>query len=175
MFEHPIQQVKLSNVNARSEKHGNEHKTVYDVAIIGAFPNSSLNMFDRELRDFLYKVPSSPDLIEAEEPEQLTEPRFPLLKSLKFEKAWKGYAVTFGYGIGGDSDIVCEDCTIDKFSFSPQNGGTVIIGYRIIVSTIKPEHVGLLCEKIQQDVELTVAAPEPTTVHELFGEESVAA
>lgn len=73
------------------------------------------------------------------------------------------------YGLGGPSDIVLGEVKVDKFKFICQEGGTVAVIFRVICHP-ETADVGRLCEFIQREVEITVTPPEPTTVHELFGE-----
>jgi hypothetical protein len=87
--------------------------------------------------------------------------------AIKWDFEGTGYKVTVDYGLGGESDIVLHDCKVDKFVFDPQNGGTVITGFRIICHP-DSDQVGLLCDRIQQDIEITIEPPVPTTAGELF-------
>lgn len=59
---------------------------------------------------------------------------------------------------------------IDGFKLVPQNGGTVIVVFRAIVH---PDEVafGKLCSLVMQDITLTLRAPAPNTIGELFGDE----
>jgi hypothetical protein len=126
-----------------------------------------LKQFSSELGDFLYKKPDDPDLAEQADPEAATQPRFPKMGAIKWDFEGTGYKVTVDYGLGGESDIVLHDCKVDKFVFDPQNGGTVITGFRIICHP-DSDQVGLLCDRIQQDIEITIEPPVPTTAGELF-------
>lgn len=173
MFDLSTTQVKLANVNPRAELHGEDPKPAFDLKIEATLPSDALIQFSPELRQMLYKKDENPDLVDQISPEALTVLRFPKLGPLKWDWEGSGYAVTVGYGIGGDSDIQLPDCKVDHFKFEPLNGGSVLITFRIIAHP-ETADVGKLCEFIQQNIELTVTPPAPTTVHELFGEQKAA-
>lgn len=167
MFELIKTQVGLTNVNPRAELHGDEHQIAVDLSIRANLSGEILKQFSAELRDFLYKKPDDPDLAEQGDPDSPTQPRFPKMGAIKWDFEGTGYKVTVDYGIGGDSDIVLHDCKVDKFVFDPQNGGTVVTSFRIIAHP-DTDLVGLLCDRIQQDIEITIEPPAPTTAAELF-------
>lgn len=162
---------KLSSVNARAEAHGDKRVPAYDLKFEAACSNDALVYFHPELRQMLYKKDETPDLVDQANPEALTALRFPKLSPLKWDWEGTGYAVTIPFGIGGPSNIKLGDCKIDDFRFSPQNGGTVIVSFRVICHP-ETTDVGRICEYIQQDIDgLDVQPPEAKSVQELFGEE----
>jgi hypothetical protein len=174
MFDLDTTQVKLANVNPRAELHGEDPKPAFDLKIEATLPNDALIQFHPELRAMLFKMNDAPDLVDQVEPTALTALRFPKMGAIKWDWEGTGYDVTVGYGIGGDSDIQLADCKVDHFKFEPMNGGSVLVTFRIIAHP-ETADVGKLCEFIQQNIDLTVTAPAPTTVHELFGDDKKAA
>lgn len=154
------QQVKLVSINARTEIHGEERKAAFDIQIEAQSPASVLDYFDPDLADMLYKVPDDPDLVEQGDPETATAPRFPKMSGFRWEWEGSGYTTTIDYGLGGDSNIKLPDTKIDKFRFAPQNGGTVLISFRLIVHP-ETADVGLLCERIQQNIDIALEPPKP--------------
>lgn len=173
MFE-ITQQVKLANVNPRAEKHGEDTKPALDLKIEATCPSSVLIHFHPELRQHLFKKDESPDLVDQViEGDGLTALRYPKMGAIKWDWEGTGYTATVDYGMGGDSDIVLADVKVDHFTIEPQNGGSVIITFRIIAHP-EADDVGKLCEFIQRDIDLVLTPPAPTTVHELFGEQKAA-
>ncbi|MGE5622215.1 MAG: hypothetical protein ACM3WS_03555 [Bacillota bacterium] len=167
-------QVKLASVNPRAEIHGEDRVPAFDLKIEAVCPNDVLIHFHPELRQQLYKKAEDPDLVEQLDGEALTALRFPKMGAIKWDAELTGYKVEVDYGIGGDSNIVLGECKLDGFKFSPQNGGSVGLTFRIICHP-QSEDVGRLCEFIQREIDITVTPPEPTTLAELFGEEKQAA
>lgn len=169
------QKVKLKDVNARAEMHGDERKPAFDLTFEAACSNDILIHFHPELRSMLFKKNDSPDLVGQLDPEALTELRFTKLQStLAYEWEGIGYSIVIPYGIGGPSDIRLGEVKLGKFKITPQNGGTVIVEFKAICHP-ETEDVGRLCEFIQREIDITVTPPEPSTLGELFGEEKQAA
>jgi hypothetical protein len=167
MFELSKTKVKLNNVNPRAELHGEDHRIAVDLSISASLPKDILKMFSGELCDFLYTLSDDPDLIEQADITEATQPRFPFMHPIKWDKEFRGFKVIVDYGLGGDSNLELFLTTIDKFVFEPLNGGTVNVKFRIIAHP-DSETVGLLCDRIQQDIEITIEAPEPQTAEDLF-------
>lgn len=166
MFE-ANQKANLAHVNSRAEKHGDEAVSVMDLKLKLNMGNKVLDLFNAELRNVLYKKVDDPDLVDQTEPDALTAPRFGYLPVLAWDWEGSGYTVTIGYGMGGESDIVLADVKVDKFKFEPMNGGTVGVTLRVVAH---PDEVqaGKLFTLIQNDVDVIITAPEPTSVTELF-------
>lgn len=173
MFDLDTTQVKLTSVNARAELHGEDPKPAFDLKIEATLPSTTLIQFDSQLRGWLFKRDETPDMIDQLDPDALTALRFPKLGALKWDWEGTGYHCTVGYGIGGASDIWLEDCKVDHFKFEPLNGGSVLVTFRIIAHP-ETADIGKLCEFIQQNIDLTVTPPAPTTLGELFGEQKAA-
>lgn len=173
MFQLTDHKAKLSNVNPRAEMHGDTPKPAFDLTIEAACPSTVLVGFHPELRQTLYKKDENPDLVEQIEGDGLTALRMPRLGSLKWDQEYSGFQVTVDYGMGGDSNIVLNDVKIDKFKFEAQEGGTVVVTFRVIAHPNEKD-IGPLCNFIQREVSLTVTPPAPTNVHELFGEQKAA-
>ncbi|RQO38642.1 hypothetical protein DBR37_01745 [Herminiimonas sp. KBW02] len=154
------QQVKLASVNPRAEIHGEERKAAYDLKFEAQCPASVLSHFDPELAALLYKKPDDPDLAEQADPDAATSPRFPKMSGFKWDYETTGNKLVIDYGLGGDSNITLSDTKLDKFSFMPQNGGTVLVMFRAIVHP-ETAHVGLLCDRIQQNIDLVIEPLKP--------------
>lgn len=163
------QSVKLIHVNCRSEIHGDERTPAYDLKFQANCPSDILLEFHPRLRAALFQKPTNPDLADQGAEDALSELVFPLMEPFKYAYECESYHLTVGYGIGGKSDIKLGDVKVDKFKFTPLAGGRVQIDYRCIVHP-ETKNVGKLGELIQQEVEIKLIPPEPTTVHELFGE-----
>lgn len=169
MFELSNAKVKLSSVNARAEIHGEDRKPAFDLKFEVQCGNEVLSYFHPSLRSMIYKKNETPDLVDQIDAEALTALRFPQMGAIKWAHEYTGYTVSVDYGLGGESDIVMSECALDGFKIVPQEGGTVTVIFRVIAHP-KSEDVGKLCEFIQRDVEISVTPPEPSNIHELFGD-----
>ncbi|MCG2586541.1 hypothetical protein [Massilia sp. TS11] len=161
--------VKIVGVNPRAEIHGEERKPAYDLTLEFDSSNDVLIPFHPELRHFLFQKPANPDLADQAQPSDIpTERRFPRpVGNIKWDFAAEGYSIRVAYGIGGPSDIKLSDVKIHKVKFLPKEGGTVTVGLTAIVHP-ETEDVGRLCEFIQQQIEMDITPPAPTSVHDLF-------
>ena len=160
--------VKLANVNPRAELHGEDPKPAFDLKIEATCPSSVLTYLHSELRQFLFKKDENPDLVDQViEGDGLTVLRFPKMGPMKWDWEGTGYTATVDYGMGGESNIVLRDCKVDHLKIEAQNGGSVILTFRVIAHP-ESEDVGKLCEFIQRDIDLELTPPEPKTADDLF-------
>jgi len=162
------QPVKLANVNPRAEMHGEDPKPAFDLKIEATCSSSILAYFHPELRQHLFKKDESPDLVDqATDSDALTALRYPKMGAIKWDWEGTGYTATVDYGMGGESNIVLNDCKVDHFKIEAHNGGSVVITFRIIAHP-ETEDVGKLCEFMQRDIGLDLLPPAPQTMGELF-------
>lgn len=167
MFE-LTQTVKLANVNPRAEMHGEDPKPAFDLKIEATCPSAVLIHFHNELRQHLFMKDTNPDLVDQlDDADALTVLRYPKMGALKWDWEGTGYTATVDYGLGGESNIVLNDCKVDHFKFEPQNGGSVLVSFRVIAHP-ESEDVGKLCEFMQRDIDLVLTAPEAKTADDLF-------
>lgn len=163
----PLSQCKawLSNVNARSELHGDERQPAGDLKFKVDVPNKFLEHFHPSLRALLFfnDIAQPKDLAEQgleSNPDHLPHLRFPgLVVPLKWNDSQQGGTLTIHHGVGGRSDMVLEDIKVNAFSLFPKAGGTVEIEFRI---QAKPDEKqwGKLCNgMIQTEVTITIAPP----------------
>ncbi|MDR0769960.1 MAG: hypothetical protein LBE75_01985, partial [Burkholderiales bacterium] len=159
MFTLQKQTAKLTNVNPRSELHGEEKHLAADLNFEIAVSNDVLSEFSPTLKSSLYRKLSNGegDLL-PEEPGTLSKLKYPELCPVKWNSQLNGYEMVIHYGVTKTQDIKLIDCTVDKFRFDCQDGGTVIVQFRIVAHP-EPTELGRLCEMIQQEVEMTLIEP----------------
>ncbi|WBS00253.1 hypothetical protein OU994_18195 [Pseudoduganella sp. SL102] len=169
MFELLKQTVKLSNLNPRAEKHGDDTKPALDLKIEATCPSTILAYFHPELRQHLYKFDDNPDLVDqvSDGGDGLTVLRYPKMGAIKWDWEGAGYKAEVDYGLGGASNIVLDDVKVDHFAIEAMNGGSVTVTFRVIAHP-NADDVGKLCEFIQREIVLDLVPPAPTTVGDLF-------
>lgn len=171
MFSLANQSAKLTNVNPRAELHGQDKKLAVDLKFEIKVSNDVLSEFDASLKGSLYKKADDGqgDLIA--DPGYLPTLKFPLMGAVKWGKSFDGYETVIHYGVSGAQDIHLVECAVDNFRFDCQDGGTVVVSFRVIAHPEAAE-LGRLCEMIQQEVEMSLIEPQakPETVQQLFGE-----
>lgn len=163
------QKAKLVNVNPRAELHGDEYKVACDLQLEIKVSNDVLSEFDPTLKSSLYRVAEESDggqqdLLAGHQPGHMPKLRYPLMGKIAWGWEGAGYATTVHYGVSGKADILMIDNEVDKFRFDCQDGGTVIVTFRVIAHP-GPEELGRLCEMIQQEVSITL---QPPTAEEQF-------
>lgn len=166
MFSLANQAAKLTSVNPRAEIHGQDHVMAADLKFEIKVGNDVLSEFDPSLKSSLYKKADGPQGELIQEAGRLPSLKFPLMGTVKWGTEFSGYEVVVHYGVSGKGDIRLLTCEVDQFRFDCQDGGTVVVGFRVIAH---PEAVelGRLCEMIQQEVELSLIEPTEEQQQEL--------
>lgn len=176
MFEIPVkQQVKLIKASTPMENHGKDFVLAVVLTVEAAISSQSLRQFAPDLCDSLYREAEQDDTTDlVTEPTGPTVRRFPKMSAFDWEYEGAGYTLVVDYGLGGESDIELVDAKVNSFTITPLEGGTVNVKFNVVVH---PEalDVGRLCEMQKRNIDITLTAPEPETVGELFGEEREAA
>lgn len=159
MFSLQRQNAKLTNVNPRAELHGEDKHLAADIKFEIKVSNDVLSEFDPSLKAAFYRAAEmgEGDMF-SDQPGYMPKLKFPLMGPVKWGKDLSGYQVVVHYGVSGAHDITLPDCTVDNFKFDCQEGGTVVMGFRVIAH---PQEVdlGRLCGMIQQEVDLSLVEP----------------
>jgi hypothetical protein len=160
MFELTEQASKVVNVNPRPELHGEDPKPAADLHFEAKLSNDCLAMFAPSLRSSLYmKDDAQPDLVSQADPSHRTKLQFPKLGApLKWKDEIAGATVTVHYGATERSNIVLANCTVGKFELEPEEGGTVVVGFRVQCHPTE-EQAGKLCMMVGLMMPVTVTPP----------------
>jgi hypothetical protein len=78
---------------------------------------------------------------------------------LAYDEKFVGYTVTIDRGINDDGAIVLEDCAINDFKLTFQEGGTVVIAFRVQFHPKKGQ-IDPLSDNLQGDVTVTLTPPK---------------
>ena len=175
MFQLEKQQVSLVKVSTPMENHGKDYKLACVLTIEATVPNKHLNTFGPGLLDALYrKAEQTDDTDLLADPEQPTALRYPKMSPFDWEQEGTGYTAIVDYGLGGESDIELGDVKVYSFTISPMEGGSVVVRCNLLTHPEEAD-VGKLCAKQKQNIDLTLTAPEPQDVYDLFNDEKKAA
>ncbi|MBR0568390.1 hypothetical protein J5J83_19890 [Azoarcus sp. L1K30] len=159
MFSLQNQRAKLINLNPRAELHGEDKHLACDLKFEIKVSNDVLSEFHPSLKSALYKKESDAaqgELID--DPSHLSGLRFPELGPIKWGWEGAGYEVTMHIGVSGKGNAFLLDCEVDSFRFACQEGGTVVVSFRVIAHPDAAD-LGRMCELIQQEVEITLTPP----------------
>lgn len=158
MLQLERQKAKLTNLNPRAEKHGEEHIPAADLHFAFDAPNDVLSEFDPALKSSLYRKPDGngdqQELIN--EPGYLPKLRFPKMSGFKWETVIKESVLVLHVG---RSDIALDFADADQFKFEPMDGGTVMVSFRVQCHP-NEKQIGQLYRLIQEDVEISLRQPE---------------
>lgn len=170
MFSLQNQKAKLTSVNARAELHGQDKKLAVDLKFEAKLSNDCLSEFDPSLKSAIYRAadPGEGDLL-ANEPGVLPKLKFPMMGAIKWGKELAGYETVIHYGVSGQMDIHMSETSIDGFRFECQDGGTVVVQFRVIAHPEEGD-AGRLLGMIQREVEMSLIEPAPESLEQVFGE-----
>lgn len=161
---------KLSSVNVRSEKHGPELVPAVDLKIAVDASNDILDKFHADLKSSLYfkAQEDKQETLDGIEPvTSLPNLRFPKLDgALKWDTMGAGYTLMLDYGLGADSNLVMTGCEINNFAFTPKEGGTVELVFRVQIKDLDERILGKLAVLAQHDIHITLTAPTPADVED---------
>ena len=157
----------LSSVNPRSEIHGEEKVPAGDLKLKVQLGNDCLAMFHPQLKSMLYHYDKNEaehdDLVEKaaqKDANYAPHQRFPQIPSISWKDEMIGAKVIVHTGIDKKSDIVLDPCNVNSISLEPQNGGTVIVNFR--VQTHPDEKAfGKLCGMVGTTIKVSVEPPKP--------------
>lgn len=152
------QTAKLSNLNTRAEQSGPDKLPAADLKFSINVPSESLASFAPELRSLLYcKNGNGGDL--ANQSHDAPNLRFPRLGPLAWGGDIIGAELTVHHGLGGKSDLVLGEAKVNRFVIEPQEGGTVLVHFRVQAHPDE-KAVGKLYGMIQRDVEISLDGPD---------------
>jgi hypothetical protein len=157
--------VTVTNVNVRTELHGDGHVPAADISIKMSTTNHVLTEFDGALRAAMYK-PADVGYHQGELDGIEPISDLPLLRCASIEQPIKlkpefvGYTLEIDRGLGTGSNIVVMDCALNKFRADCKEGGTVDLMFRVQASQLKEEVIGKLATLIGSETRITLTPPE---------------
>lgn len=144
MFDLDHQLVKLTNVNARTEKHGDDNVLACDLAIDARMSNDALSMFSSTLKNAIYFRDESVQGELIDDKTHAPNLRNPKLGVLKWDDTLESMQFRVHHGVRDDDDIVFSESKVDHFKFTCQEGGTVVISFRVQVRPTEKDAAKLL-------------------------------
>lgn len=166
---------KLTNLNVRTERHGDEEVGAADINFEADVANNYLTKFSDDLRECLYKQDSksTADMLNPDFAPNLRNPKMGPI-------AWD---LTINNGtleLHDDDDLGyfhCGTVKAGKFVFTCKEGGTVHLKYRVQISEPSPQLIAVLYQLQGKVVKISLiqeAAVElPATQHNGEGNPNV--
>jgi hypothetical protein len=158
--------VKLSNVQSRVEKHGDDDCLAIDLAVTWNTNNRNLTSIQKQLRNMLFcdlRQETGSDQAEMDLPvDELPNVRVPGLNypvALDFQQV--GARVEVAYGIDDTTAIVLHLAKIHKVRVTPIEGGSAEVKFAISSSADIDDHIiGTLSVLQQREISLKLTMPE---------------
>jgi hypothetical protein len=148
-------EVRLAHLNVRMERHGEEEVTAIDLKLQWQTGTDALLLFHPDLRRSLYFAPDTKQrAVEGVDP--VMSRLFPNLAALKWKDEAAPMKLTIHHGLGGKSDLVLNDCSVDKFSIEALEGGTVDITLRVQAVCEDEKILGKLALLLHRDMPVTL-------------------
>lgn len=158
--------VKLSNVQSRVEKHGDDDVMSIDLSVTWNTNNRSLTAIQKQLRNALFcnlAQPSEGPQAEMELPvDEMPNVRVPGMDyPVKLDFQQVGARVEVAYGIDETTAIVLQLCKVHKFRITPIEGGSAEVKFSISSSADIDDHIiGSLSVMQQREISIQLTMPE---------------
>lgn len=158
-----LTQVKLVNVNARSEQHGPDLVPAIDLRFSREMSATVLTLLHPELKSLIYADAKQGSLLGADEVQDGSELRFPKLAApFVWKEEVEGCSVFVDFGTDAVPGIAFGEAKLHKQTFEAKEGGTVKVSFTVsCVHSLSAEPVGRLCLNVQHEVRVKLMAPEP--------------
>ncbi len=156
-------QTLLQSLNVRTENHGDGLARAIDLKCVMDLPNTWLDQLDPALLDMLFKPVEQE---EAQTPLEGVAPvQKPLLRShrIKFPMAleldYSGYQLTVDRGLGGTSNLVLQEVSLNKVFINCKEGGTVELIFRLQASNVGDDVIGRLSSYLKANMFIALSPP----------------
>lgn len=174
--------VKLSNVQTRVERHGEDEVMAIDLAVTWNTNNRALTEIHKQLRNALFcnhAQPSDSPQAEMDLPVyELPNVRVPGMDyPIKLDFQQIGARAEVAYGIDETTAIVLQLCKLHKFRITPIEGGSAEVKFAISSAADIDDHIiGTLSVLQQREISLKLTMPEvaqaekPLTERDVFSD-----
>lgn len=155
MFDLNKDLVRIANINTRTEKHGDDDVLALDVKCEARMANAVLSKFSPTLKSCLYTVDegATQDMLN---PDHMPKLQNPQMGQIKWEFEIPSVLFRIHHGEDDAEDIVLSGASCNKFTFLCQEGGTVVVGFRIQVREPKEEDVTKLLFMLNKSVKVSL-------------------
>jgi len=171
---HEFTKVKILDVSVLSSKNrppgANPGVRLH---VQAELPNDVLSYFDGALRGALFT--KSEAAAETAKDKRQTLPGVEPISDLtdltamarhmgkiKWSEEMPGYTMTIDFGLGGKSNLMLDDATLDRWRFAPKKGGTVLGDWLIERTDVPTIMMGELTVLKSREVLMSLREPEIT-------------
>lgn len=163
---------KVVSVTNRGEKHGKELVAAQTMRLSYIIGGAHLDELDKSgsLRKSLFKKPSSKKAPSSESDTavqtdlpmndngELIEIKLKKVPSVPYKEKLPGYTLQMGSGLTATQPVVQYSCTLDAFTLTPLDGGSVQIDHNVHFA-VDEEHAGFFACQVQRLVNIWLLPP----------------
>jgi hypothetical protein len=160
-----LEDIEVLSQKNRKPDEGVGVKLTLQVKLI----NGVLGYFNGRLKSFLFEKGAAKDDINKQEQLPGTETTDmrklsdigAKVKTLKWSEEITALEIVIDRGLGGDSNIILDDCTVSNIKISPQEGGTVVLKFWLEAQNVPAKIFGDLALFKSREIEITMIQHEP--------------
>lgn len=154
------QKARLINYTPRRELHGEDPKPAATLRFGVTLGADLLAMFAPTLRSSFYCKREGVQRDLADAAADANDLRYPQIEDpIKWALEIVGAELTIDYGLGNKSNIVLPLCDIDEFTVSPQQGGVVLVVFRVACHPDEKQSGKLAMMIGKDDLKITLEPP----------------
>lgn len=153
-------EAKLTNVNVRSELHGDDDVPAIDYTFEADLDAEFVDQIDPEIREMFCEFEKTETVPGV--PRKATRVRGKGLIEMPIacSKAYQGYILEMDYGgEGSSSNLRVGDCAVNKFRFEFRDGGNVRAKWRVQASGVSRDVIGISGTLIRHMLKIKMRAP----------------
>lgn len=143
----------LSNLNVRTEMHGDEREPACDLNFEFSSANNLLAKLHPELRDSFYMANATRDMLDADSKPHL---RYPMLGPVTYELEIPRTLLRIHDSKDPDHDVILGGGKTNKFKLTMKEGGTVVWHFRCQFSNPDEESIAKLMRVLNQTVPVSL-------------------
>lgn len=155
----------LSNLNIRTEMHGDEREPAVDLSLDFSSANNLLFKLHPELRDSLYKTGDTRDMID---PDNKPHLRYPMMGPLSWDLEIPRTLLRIHDSEDPRHDVVLGGGKTNKFKLTLKEGGTVVWHFRCQFSKPDEESIAKLMRVLNQSVPVSLECADEEEVLDNF-------
>ena len=172
MFKTELKEMKLSNLNTRIEKHGDQSVGAADLSLQFEASNKIMDLFEKGMMKRFYRAPVKGDEIQQPELAMDHKDYLPVLQSKRIEvikrsEQYPGYRCRIMNQLNDDvCDVLLPDGVLKDISFELKEGGTVLYKFKIGCNPSGAD-VAYLFEHLGSNISVTLEPPSADKQAEL--------
>lgn len=165
MFNLSKSNAKITNLNLRAEKHGDQNQPACDIKVAVDLPAERLDDISPGLCESLFRRPGAGDQLPLVEVGKKPEPGFtalkhPGLEPVKVNQKFPGYELTVHAPEQDEDATFFAGAEVKSFTITAREGGTATVVFSVGVQVDEEDIAALLPYLRDPDAVLTLVPPK---------------